>query len=79
MVVKNLSIEMRRRLKQATVLALHPGTTDTELSKPFQTKVPEGKLFNADNVALDLLNLIANSTASDSGQFWDYRGENIPW
>ena len=79
MVVKNLSIEMRRRLKQATVLALHPGTTDTELSKPFQTNVPEGKLFNADNVALDLLNLIANSTPSDSGQFWDYRGENIPW
>lgn len=79
MVVKNLSIEWKRRLKQATVLALHPGTTDTALSKPFQTNVPEGKLFNPDNVAHDLLDLIANSTPSDSGQFWDYRGKNIPW
>lgn len=79
MVVKNLSIEWRRRLKQATVLALHPGTTDTALSKPFQTNVPQGKLFSADNVAKDLLDLMAGSTPSDSGQFWDYVGREIPW
>jgi hypothetical protein len=27
---------------------LHPGTTNTDLSRPFQGNVPEGKLFGVD-------------------------------
>lgn len=33
MVLKSLSIEWRRSVKNGVVLALHPGTTDTELSE----------------------------------------------
>ncbi|MBF9000849.1 SDR family oxidoreductase [Vibrio nitrifigilis] len=79
MAVKTLAIEWQRRLKQATVLALHPGTTDTQLSKPFQANVPTDKLFHVDEVATDLLALIIASTPNDSGSFWDYSGQTIPW
>ncbi|MBN8110500.1 SDR family NAD(P)-dependent oxidoreductase, partial [Vibrio vulnificus] len=33
MLLKTLSIEWQRTIKQGVVLALHPGTTDTPLSK----------------------------------------------
>ncbi|RXU19213.1 short-chain dehydrogenase, partial [Pseudomonas syringae] len=39
------SIELKRLNPASTVLAIHPGTTDTELSQPFQANVPEGQLF----------------------------------
>ena len=39
---RTLSIEMKR--KGVLCVALHPGTVDTGLSKPFQRNVPEGKV-----------------------------------
>ncbi|MEM6961850.1 MAG: SDR family oxidoreductase, partial [Myxococcota bacterium] len=36
MLTKNLSIELKRRIKDACVVALHPGTVDTDLSRPYQ-------------------------------------------
>lgn len=34
--IKNLSIELQRKNPNAIIVALHPGTVDSELSKPFQ-------------------------------------------
>lgn len=39
------SIELARLNPQSCVLALHPGTTDTALSRPFQARVPADRLF----------------------------------
>ena len=47
MLIKTASIETRRTNKQAIIVGLHPGTVDSQLSKPFQTRVPEHKLFTA--------------------------------
>lgn len=79
MLIKSISIEWNRVAKRATILSLHPGTTDTPLSKPFQTNVPEGKLFDADDVARQLLNIIERSTPQESGRFFAYNGEELPW
>ncbi|WP_261883030.1 SDR family oxidoreductase [Vibrio pelagius] len=79
MLIKSISIEWSRVAKRATILSLHPGTTDTPLSKPFQTNVPEGKLFDADDVARLLLNIIERSTPQESGRFFAYNGEELPW
>ncbi|KZY74206.1 hypothetical protein A3740_17225, partial [Oleiphilus sp. HI0068] len=51
MLLKNASIEYSRRFPKAKVISFHPGTTDTELSKPYQAGVPEEKLFKTDFVA----------------------------
>ena len=79
MLIKSISIEWSRIAKRATILSLHPGTTDTPLSKPFQTNVPEGKLFDADDVARQLLSIIERSTPQESGRFFAYNGEELPW
>lgn len=73
------SIELKRLNPAATVLALHPGTTDTELSRPFQGNVPEGKLFQADFAARCILEQVARFGPANSGSFWSWDGEGIEW
>lgn len=79
MLMKTLAIELTRLNKQSIVLCLHPGTTDTSLSKPFQSRVPSEKLFTPDFVAEQLLKVISRRTPEDTGTFWDWAGEPIEW
>ncbi len=79
MFLKTMSIEWQRTLKNGVVLVLHPGTTDTALSEPFQANVPEGKLFTPERVASDLMGQIAKAAPQDSGAFLTYDGERLPW
>ncbi|AVI61830.1 SDR family NAD(P)-dependent oxidoreductase [Halomonas sp. GFAJ-1] len=79
MLMKTASIELTRLNKQSIVLCLHPGTTDTALSKPFQARVPNDKLFTPDFVAEQLLKVISQRTPEDTGSFWDWAGEAIEW
>ena len=74
-----LSIEWSRRWPQATVTLLHPGTTDTELSKPFQSFVPPEKLFSPKRAADQLLTVLLKQTPSDSGAFLAWDGQSIAW
>lgn len=79
MFLKTLSIELARRARGAICVALHPGTTDTELSRPFQGGVPEAKLFSPARSADQLLRVIDRLTRADSGRFYAWNGERIDW
>lgn len=79
MILKTLSIEYGRRFKQMVILGLHPGTVDTGLSKPFQSNVPEGKLFTPDYSAERLLTVIDNASHEDSGTLIAWDGQTIPF
>lgn len=78
-ILKTASIEARRRFKNVVVAALHPGTTDTDLSRPFQANVPEDKLFDTAFVAQRLLSVIDQIDLEDSGGFFAWDGTAIPW
>lgn len=60
-------------------VALHPGTTDTDLSKPFQRNVAEGRLFPVDFTVNQLLDCVDNMTAEHSGGLYDWSGRAIPF
>lgn len=77
--LKTFSIEWKRRNPHSICLLLHPGTVDTPLSAPFQSKVPADKLFDAGRAASQLLRLIAEATAADSGRFLAWDGSDVPW
>ncbi len=79
MSLKCLAIEWQRTLPSARVLSLHPGTTDTPLSKPFQAKVPEKKLFSSQKTARYLLQHCRNAHEHESGRFIAWDGSPIPW
>ena len=73
------SIELKRLNPVSTVLAVHPGTTDTELSQPFQGNVPEGKLFEPAFSAERILEVISAHGPDDSGSFWAWDDRPIAW
>jgi len=77
MIVRNLAIEEHRRNARAIVVALHPGTVDTGLSRPFQGNVQPGRLFDPERAALQLLDVIEALKPSDSGNLFDFEGNQI--
>jgi NAD(P)-dependent dehydrogenase (short-subunit alcohol dehydrogenase family) len=79
MLMRNVSIEYRRTCPNSIVVLLHPGTTDTDLSQPFQANVPEGKLFGVDRTVSQLLTVINQLTSPDSGTFFNWDGTKLPW
>lgn len=79
MLIKNIAIEYSRVTKNTIVMALHPGTTNTNLSTPFQKNVPQEKLFCVSLCTQQLLSVINNVTINDSGKFFSWDGSNIPW
>ena len=75
--VRTAAVELRRSRPQAICVALHPGTVDTGLSAPFaksglQVQTPA-------EAAARLLAVIERLGPGDSGEFFDHRGEPVPW
>ena len=79
MILKTIAIEFSVKAKNIKVIAFHPGTTDTSLSKPFQKNVPEGKLFSPKFVAERLLEISQNMPVDGKLSFVDWQGESIDW
>jgi len=77
MLVRTLAIEEKRRNGRSIVVALHPGTVDTTLSRPFQGNVAPGQLFDADRAALQLLDVIDGLKAPDSGKLFAWDGAEV--
>ena len=76
MLIKTASIEWARTKPNTALVAMHPGTVNSRLSKPFrgeQIGRPAG-----DAVA-DMFRVIENLKQEDSGSFITYSGEKLPW
>jgi NAD(P)-dependent dehydrogenase (short-subunit alcohol dehydrogenase family) len=79
MIIKGLSIEAGMRWRELICVALHPGTVDTELSKPFSGSVPPHKLFSQPTACRHLCRVIEQLTPEDSGQFFAWDGQRIQY
>ena len=77
MMVKTASIEYKRRSPNTTLACYHPGTVDTQLSKPFQSNVKPGKLFTVDFTVSQLLSHISKFDAENSPYYLDWEGKTI--
>jgi hypothetical protein len=77
MFTKNISIELARVAPNSITVGLHPGTVDTDLSKPFQPNVPEKQLLPASKSVTALLQVIESLDREDSGKVFDFRGNEI--
>ena len=79
MFLKTTAIEYSRRCPKTIVVALHPGTTNTRLSQPFQKNVPPGKLFPVEHTVNLLSQVISNLSLKDNGEFFSWDGTTLPW
>lgn len=75
--IRTMAIEQARRNPDQVLLALHPGTVDSGLSKPFQSGVKT--LFTPEESARHLLRVIDMATPAQSGLLIDWQGEVIPF
>ncbi len=76
-IVKTTSIEMTRRCKLSVCVAIHPGTVATGLSDPFSktglnVRPPEV-------AAAEILQVVHALQPAQTGGFYDYKGESLPW
>ncbi|MBA4289199.1 MAG: short-chain dehydrogenase [Pseudomonas sp.] len=76
MLIKTAAIELARTRPQSRLLSLHPGTVISGLSQPFRGA---SSARPADVAAAQLLTLIDQLTPADSGHFFAYDGERLPW
>ncbi|TVV70933.1 SDR family NAD(P)-dependent oxidoreductase [Sphingomonas solaris] len=77
MIVRCAAIELGWSRPQAICVALHPGTVDTALSRPFQARVPAERLFDAARAARQLLDVIDGLTVQQSGRIFAWDGQEI--
>lgn len=79
MLMRTTALEYKRTCPGAIVVTLHPGTTDTRLSKPFQGNVPLEKLFSPERTVQQLLSVLDRLQDNDSGKFFSWDGSPLPW
>ena len=76
MLVKTASIELGRSKPHAVLVALHPGTVSSRLSQPFRG-AEIGRA--APDAVADMLALIDQLRPPDSGGFFSYNAQRLPW
>lgn len=76
MMVKTAAIEVARTHPQAVLCALHPGTVTSPLSAPFNGE-QVGR--SPDVAAAQMLKVMDGLAPKDSGGFFAYDGQRLPW
>jgi NAD(P)-dependent dehydrogenase (short-subunit alcohol dehydrogenase family) len=75
-IVRTTAIEVARNKPAAVVVAVHPGTVDTPLSRPYAAN---HMTMAPDAAASLILTVIDGLNASQSGGFFAYDGSRIDW
>ena len=75
MFIRGLAIEWKRKNPNASVVAMHPGTTDSPMSSPF--KVRPDKLYSPDLSANRIVKVIDSLDPSRTGLFINWDGNLI--
>ena len=77
MIIKSAAIEVGRRNRKAIVVGLHPGTVNSDLSKPFQSNVADGKLFTPEYSTKKLLEVLENICPEQTGKCFAWDGQEV--
>ena len=75
--VRSMAIELKRKNKRSVCVAVHPGTVDTALTKPFQRSAKV--LFTPDDSVARMMTVLDGLTPAESGGFFAYDGSAIEW
>jgi NAD(P)-dependent dehydrogenase (short-subunit alcohol dehydrogenase family) len=76
MFIRNIAIEWQRKNAQSIVVALHPGTVETQLSAPFKGN-PAHERFAPARAAADMLGVLSGLNPEQSGQIFAYDGSVV--
>ncbi|QHQ35491.1 SDR family NAD(P)-dependent oxidoreductase [Algicella marina] len=75
-ILHTAAVELRRRNRQAVVVALHPGTVATDLTRKY---LGRHRSVAPEEAAGNLLRVLAGLGPEHSGGFYDWAGKEIAW
>ena len=75
-IIKTSSIEQKRLNKNLIMVSVHPGTVSTRLSRPF---IGKRNVQSPSEAATKIISLLETLTFEDSGLFFDYNKNIIPF
>ena len=75
-IVRGAAIELARVNKGSCVVALHPGTVATDFTAKYAGR---HKTVPAKEAAQNLVDVLDGLTSAQTGGFYDYAGEEVPW
>lgn len=78
MLIKTVAIELKRQKPEALVVSIHPGTVISALSKPFAGGAGS-KARDASIASQEILETLDKLSAEQSGGFFAFDGEELPW
>lgn len=64
---------------QVVCVSLHPGTVNTDLSRPYHKNVPQDKLFDAQLSVNYLMSIIDALSIDKTGKAYSWDGNELPW
>ncbi|GJP45698.1 hypothetical protein CLOM_g5047 [Closterium sp. NIES-68] len=76
---KTAAVELATQKSPVVAVLLHPGTVDTDLTRPFTAHLPADKIFTPDFAADQLLTVIDGLSEKDNGRFIAYDGTDVAW
>lgn len=79
MFVRNLSIEWGRQAPLSSVVAVHPGTTPSDLSEPFIANWPKEKCYQPELTAQRMITIFEGLKPEHTGKLFHHDGSVIPW
>jgi NAD(P)-dependent dehydrogenase (short-subunit alcohol dehydrogenase family) len=72
-----MAVEMAR--SNVRVLSMHPGTVDTDLSRPFVSKAYKNRVLSADEAAECIWKKGIIGATDETGVFIDWEGKHVEW
>jgi len=78
-VVKSFDLYLQQHKHPAMCVAMHPGTVKTDLSKDFWKSTEKDKLFEPQDAAAKMIDVVESLSNEQRGQFWDWAGKRIQW
>ncbi|XP_029691044.1 uncharacterized protein isoform X2 [Takifugu rubripes] len=79
MATRNLSIELARSRPKVVCVSLHPGTVNTDLSRPYHRNVPKVKLFDTERSVNYLMSIVDTLSIEKTGKAYNWDGTELPW
>jgi NAD(P)-dependent dehydrogenase (short-subunit alcohol dehydrogenase family) len=79
MILRTAAIEHARSHPLGLCVAIHPGTVETPLSRPFIGQTPPARLFTPDVAAGHILRVLDGLGPEATGGFYAWDGTVIPW
>ena len=77
-VIKTFDLQLQQRNSHAMCVGIHPGTVQTDLSKPFWNSIAQRSLFKPDFAAQRVVEVVEQLPPIARGKVWDWSGKEIP-